>query len=243
MVTSRKATAWGVSTLFHVGALWALMQTPGITIGQRPRLNGRPTAIVLQATMTPQTPSDAPETEKYLDVDVTVGPERVEIARRELLPIVDDAGPTLLEPLEVSTPKPRMPVAQPARHERSTVNEETPAEAPAKTPPRDHVPAGGIVSPEAIGVEPSSLPSPVFNPPPIYPPRARAENIEGLVLLSLRIGIDGRVKFLEVANSSGHAILDAAAIRAVRGWRFEPARREGQPASWSGKLPVRFTLE
>ncbi len=239
-VVSQKAASWGVSALCHTGVLWALMQSPGTTFDERPRLDGRPSAIVLQATMTSEPPSNAPEIEVLLDMDVTVGPARVKIARSELLPVVDAPQPTAIEPPEIAAPETEMPAVQSEPTEGSPVEEETSASSPPR--PQDDS-AGSPVSAAAIGVKPSTLPSPVHNPPPIYPPRAHAENLEGRVVLSLEIDLDGRVRSVEVASSSGHAILDAAAVRAVRAWRFEPARLDGQPVAWSGKLPVRFVLE
>ncbi len=240
IVASQKAASWGVSAFCHGCMCWVLLQMPGITFDERPRVDGRPSATVLQATMAPQPASDAAELEVMLDVDITVHPERVEIARRELLPVVDRPQPPSLEPPEIATPEGELPVEQPEPSEPSPVDAEAPAKSP---PPQKSTPAGGAVTVEAIGVEPSTLPSPVHNPPPLYPPRARAEDLEGRVVLSLRIETDGHVGSIKVASSSGHTILDAAAVRAVRSWRFAPARLDGQPVPWSGKLPVRFILK
>jgi len=44
-----------------------------------------------------------------------------------------------------------------------------------------------------------------------------------------------------VAESSGHALLDEAAVRAVKqGWTFQPAMTKGKPAS--GKVTVIFVF-
>jgi protein TonB len=49
-----------------------------------------------------------------------------------------------------------------------------------------------------------------------YPPEAVAMGLEGEAILMLRIGADGVLIDAQIARSSGHAILDAAALRAVR---------------------------
>ena len=49
-----------------------------------------------------------------------------------------------------------------------------------------------------------------------YPPEAVARGIEGETILILRYAADGRLLDARVARSSGHAILDRAALRAVR---------------------------
>lgn len=48
-----------------------------------------------------------------------------------------------------------------------------------------------------------------------YPPEAIARGIEGEVRLILRLSADGGVESVSVAASSGHAILDNAAVRAA----------------------------
>ena len=45
-----------------------------------------------------------------------------------------------------------------------------------------------------------------------------------------------------VAQGSGHAALDEAALAAVRVWRFVPAMRGGFPVAAVAEVPIRFTL-
>jgi len=47
---------------------------------------------------------------------------------------------------------------------------------------------------------------------------------------------------VSVAQSSGVAILDDAALAAVRQWRFVPAIRGGTPVQGTAEIPVRFRL-
>jgi TonB family protein len=55
---------------------------------------------------------------------------------------------------------------------------------------------------------------------PAYPAAARDAHVEGVVLLEIQIAPDGSVKAARVL--SGHALLDAAALEAVKQWRYEP---------------------
>jgi len=48
-----------------------------------------------------------------------------------------------------------------------------------------------------------------------YPPEAVARGIEGDVWLILKLGDDGEILDVGIAQSSGHAILDNAAIKAA----------------------------
>ncbi len=82
-----------------------------------------------------------------------------------------------------------------------------------------------------------------LNRSPQYPPAARRLGHEGRVLLEVEVLIDGTVGGVEVVESSGHGVLDAAAARAVRGWKFEPARRGDTPVASKVLVPVRFALE
>ncbi len=87
-----------------------------------------------------------------------------------------------------------------------------------------------------------TLPKMLDNLPPIYPHQAYVERREGTVILRVLITAQGTVGNLEIATSSGHPILDAAAVRAIRSWRFEPARRFGRPIPYTVDWPVRFAL-
>jgi protein TonB len=49
-----------------------------------------------------------------------------------------------------------------------------------------------------------------------YPPEAVARGLEGEAILMLRFDADGALIDAQIARSSGHAILDDAALRAVR---------------------------
>jgi protein TonB len=80
-------------------------------------------------------------------------------------------------------------------------------------------------------------------PAPVYPRQARREGWEGRVTLFVSVGPDGRAHALSVRQSSGHAVLDDAAVEAVRRWRFSPARRAGIPVAGQVIVPILFRLE
>ena len=75
---------------------------------------------------------------------------------------------------------------------------------------------------------------------PIYPPAARANKIEGVVVLRIRIDKDGRVKKAEVLN--GDPLLTQAAIDAVRQWRYKPGMINGTNVEVDGTANVNFLL-
>lgn len=84
------------------------------------------------------------------------------------------------------------------------------------------------------------LPEAITRVPPVYPAAARSAGVEGIVMVQALVLRDGSVGDTRVVRSIPP--LDVAASTAVRQWRFQPARANGQPiAVWVG-IPVRFTL-
>ncbi|MCO6459665.1 MAG: energy transducer TonB [Pirellulaceae bacterium] len=92
------------------------------------------------------------------------------------------------------------------------------------------------------GAQAEATPRKVFSPEPEYPPDLLAARVTGVVKLLVLVRRDGTVERARVHLSSGHAALDHSALSAVRRWRFEPARRAGQPISVEILVPVRFTI-
>jgi protein TonB len=64
-------------------------------------------------------------------------------------------------------------------------------------------------------------------------------HLDGRVMLHVSIDGSGRVTATSVAESSGDAVLDAHALRSVRGWRF--AVPPDHPNGLSADLPMRFS--
>ena len=62
--------------------------------------------------------------------------------------------------------------------------------------------------------------------------------------MELLVSIDSRGAVLEteVARSSGSAILDRAARKAVESWRFRPALRDGVAVASRVLVPIEFRL-
>lgn len=81
------------------------------------------------------------------------------------------------------------------------------------------------------------------NPLPKYPPLAREKGYEGTVYLRVQVQPNGRVGKLAIDRSSGHEILDQAAVDSVREWMFLPARKGGKPVESWVLLPVKFMLD
>jgi len=73
---------------------------------------------------------------------------------------------------------------------------------------------------------------------PVYPEALRPMNVQGTVVLDATIGPDGSV--LEVHPISGPEALVPAAVEAVKWWRFEPYRVNGEPVEVATTFAVEF---
>lgn len=92
------------------------------------------------------------------------------------------------------------------------------------------------------GVVQEAAPLYKTNPPPKYPRMARRRGLQGVVTIEAKVNQSGKVDELRIFSSSGHTVLDKAALRAVRAWRFSPGTVGGRAQSMWVKVPVRFTL-
>jgi iron complex outermembrane recepter protein len=86
---------------------------------------------------------------------------------------------------------------------------------------------------------PVTLPVPVETAPPVMPADAPVLEGPAVVLLRLTIDAGGQVSQVEVRESA-HPALDRAATEAALRWRFEPARRGGEPVEVQADVPVTF---
>ncbi len=106
---------------------------------------------------------------------------------------------------------------------------------PVAPPPpamaHDPVRVGGLIQP----------PTKVHHVAPEYPALARASRVGGVVILEAVIAEDGAVREVRVLRSV--PLLDAAAAQAVRQWRFNPTRLNGQPVPIVMTVTVAFALQ
>lgn len=82
----------------------------------------------------------------------------------------------------------------------------------------------------------------IEGPPPPYPDEAHNNGWTGRVRVKVLISEQGTVKDTAIVLSSGHADLDAAAMKGLRKWLFSPAYRNGQAVAAWVVVPVLFKL-
>ncbi len=81
-------------------------------------------------------------------------------------------------------------------------------------------------------------------PQPIrYPRWALDHDSEGTLVVAIEIRVDGTAGRWKIMQSSGHKLLDRAAVNAIRTWRFEPARERGKPIVSCIQIPIRFIID
>lgn len=185
---------------------------------------------------------------------------------RQVLDQVIQASLILPQPLPVAppeAPKPPEPRPQPKKKMLPPLQ---PTPVLAAAPRADAVPASFVVPPARVEpapvapvdsapvmaapvAPPAPLVPPVFNanylenPAPQYPPASRRMGEEGQVMLRVYVSSKGRAERVDIKKSSGFDRLDRAAMDAVQGWRFVPARRgEEVVAAWV-LVPVSFVMK
>lgn len=86
-----------------------------------------------------------------------------------------------------------------------------------------------------------SAPKAVYAPDPEYSEEARKAKYQGVCVLYVEVGPDGRTHSIHVARSLGLG-LDEKAIEAVKNWKFEPAMKDGRPVTVAVNIEVTFHL-
>jgi protein TonB len=151
-------------------------------------------------------------------------PPKVE---RQPKPVVEKA---------ISAPTP-VPVMQPVA-EHAVQQALVAVASPAPSPPAPAQPAS-----EPVIDPPRYNAAYLSNPPPVYPLAARRRGVEGTVLVRAEISAGGECQRAELKKTSGHEMLDNAALEAVKKWRFVPAKRGSQAVIAWVEVPITFKLE
>jgi protein TonB len=79
---------------------------------------------------------------------------------------------------------------------------------------------------------------------PDYPIQARQKGIEGWVNVQFTVGTDGSVRNAVALDAEPKSIFDAAALQAVKGWKYSPKIQDGRPVDCGvQQVRIRFELE
>ncbi len=173
----------------------------------------------------------------------------------------ESVAPPAPEP-QALEPPPQAPPPESPRRVRAAEPSPTPRPAaPPRRPARDGAPGSAPAAPgggdsqavarspvaeaPALAAGPPLITAPRFRrppSPPAYPARAIELDLTGTVVVRALLDARGDPTETLVQRSSGHPILDSAAVAAVRRWAFEPASRDGQQIAAWVEVPVHFRL-
>ena len=88
-----------------------------------------------------------------------------------------------------------------------------------------------------------TMPKPFERPSPSYTPAAMEAKIQGAVIMTCIVQINGACTDIDVVESLDTRYgLDGQATDALAKWRFEPGMRHDEPVSVSVTVEMTFTL-
>lgn len=125
-------------------------------------------------------------------------------------------------------------VADPSASRSTTVRQAGFGDADVAAPPT----VQSRIAPASPKIVPAEI---ISKPVPAYTPEARAQRIEGEVLLEVVFEASGKLRVLRVVRGLGHG-LDDAAVRAAEQIRFKPALKDGQPSDSTAVVHIIFQL-
>jgi protein TonB len=143
------------------------------------------------------------------------------------------------------TPKPKPIVKAPPSEKAITQEEQVEESAPPPQAVQQQIATPKAEENNTLGAPvtpPQEDASHLNNPRPAYPSLSRRLREQGTVVLELLIKTDGSVGEVRVKESSGFKRLDNTAMKAVRQWRYTPARRGTEAIEYWYLQPVEFAL-
>jgi TonB family protein len=211
----------------------------------RSNINSEPVPVATSASAQSNGQNATPSAQPAKGVDKTVSAE-LSAYKKLAEPVAVAPKRASLGEVHLSAPKATQPTG-------AVVGE---AEALALNSSGQIVPAGDAMGGGLVGgntkqpVAPAA-PLPVggdvktarllSSAPPVYPQLARAQHIEGAVLVDALVDVTGRVSSMKVV--SGPILLHQAAMDALRGWKYEPATLDGKPVAMHLTVKVQFRLQ
>jgi len=177
--------------------------------------------------------------------EIAAMPHKATVLTIDIAPVPPPPPPPVIKPKPlpqvaaakpiVRQPAPSVPVVQ-SVSDVATPSAETVQVAVAASP----VPPPAPV-PEPV-TEPHGYAGYLNNPAPVYPLAAQKHGLQGKVILKIHVLTNGQPDNVSVAKSSGFAVLDEAAVKAVSAWVFEPARRGKTAIDGWVNVPINFNL-
>ncbi|MEN1728850.1 MAG: TonB family protein [Pseudomonadota bacterium] len=141
-------------------------------------------------------------------------PEKEETPEPPAIPTISPITPVSAEPMQID----RSPQGTPSPYRQGTVR-----------------------APSLASVNQDAGPE---NPrPPIYPPTAAQQGIEGWVRVEVVVDARGRVRSTRVLESQPRGVFDSAALAAISGWSWRPKIVDGRAVEQTLVQEMTFSLE
>ena len=86
-----------------------------------------------------------------------------------------------------------------------------------------------------------SAPIPIYKPEPPYTKEAKDAKLQGTVVLSIVIGVDGAVTDAKPIQPFDKGLTENA-IQTVKTWKFKPAMKDGKPVACKVSVEISFKL-
>jgi protein TonB len=206
----------------HVALLWFLPEETYVP---------RPIEVLLAGPKPP--PPDRP----VISPDPETKPQDFEKAVRPLA-----GGPTPPEISETLMPLTKDAITIPM-DERPKFDSKDLKLVPKTFGPGDLPAVGDVDMPDIFSIKSlDRTPRAKAQMPPDYPYAMKQSGTSGSVLVEFDVDTSGRVTRAEALNYTDRAFVEPA-LRAVRGWHFEPGRRNDKAVPFRMSIPIEFNIE
>ena len=202
--------------------------------------------LIVPLTAEVEWPTPAPLHRLMVATKVVPVPESVAaiLPTTRAVPVLPNViAPTTLEPpRDVPTPPsgpvfPNLPTTGTGTIDPNLLGPPGDSVPAPPTPPRPEPKAPSVFR---VG-QGISEPRRIAGATPEYPAIARSARIQGVVILEAVINERGTIERVKVLKSE--PLLDAAAIAAVKDWRYTPTLLNGVPVSVLMTITINFTLQ
>ena len=202
------------------------------------------TALIAPVPVPQQQQKETPKPEKVViekNVDVRreliANVDRADLVPKTISAKASDVPPvrkgvvTMVGSSDTNAAQPMAPGAGTGQIISGPAKVEIKDEPPPPPPPKPHAPiSGGVLNGKAVHL---------VQPP--YPPIARSAHASGQVVVQVLIDENGNV--VAAHATSGHPLLQAAAVNAARASKFTPTKLSGQPVKVNGVIIYNFLAQ
>jgi protein TonB len=151
--------------------------------------------------------------------------------------IVEQPVKSTRDPKPVRKPPPEVVISPRVTTEARGIPGPTPVQRTSFTP-------SGSLRPTGMRMRPDGDAIPIVRPAPEYPQAQITRGTEGWVRVRFTITEAGTVKDATVVAAEPERVFDAAALKAIARWRYNPRVENGMPVARVGlETVIRFDIE